>query len=80
MTLIPFAASAGLPILGQTFKIMVNYPTVVIQCQCDAKAILVLIGVQHASPCPACGNAYMIGEDKGQQVGQVQIRQPEAVR
>lgn len=76
MSIANFAAAAGVPILGQTFKILVNYPTVIIQCQCDAKTVLPLIGVQNVSRCPACQNAYMIAGDKGQEVGQVQLRPP----
>lgn len=55
--------------LGEPFKIMTHWPTVVVQCQCDAKTILPLIGVQHIATCPACQHRFVIMTDMKVQIG-----------
>jgi hypothetical protein len=61
--------AAGVPILGQAFKIVTHWPTVIIQCQCEDGVILSLIGGKGtAIACPSCGNVYGIGE-----VGKIQV-------
>lgn len=57
------------PILGQPFKIMSHFPTVVVQCQCEAKTILCLFGVQVPQVCAACRNSYMIMDQMAVKVG-----------
>ncbi len=51
----------ALPV-GDPFKLVNHYPTVVVQCQCEKKAILILIGSHNIVTCPACRNQYVLGD------------------
>lgn len=56
-------------LVGQPLKILVAFTTAVIQCQCDAKAVLPLQGLNKITRCPSCGNAYAIAKS-----GRVEVR------
>jgi len=60
----------GLPIVGQAFAIKAHWPTVVIQCSCEAETILVLMGTGNVVPCPACHRAFAIVDEMKVGVGQ----------
>ena len=55
----------SVPIVGQSFKVIGTYSTAIVQCQCDAKALLVMTGKMQPCACRACGRAYVIA-DSGQ--------------
>lgn len=58
------------PILGQSFKVVLTFSTAVIECQCEAKKMLVLHkGV--GSKCPACNRTFGIASVGAMQVGEV---------
>lgn len=56
----PLAAHAGVPIVGQPCTLKSWVPTVMVQCNCDEKAPILLIG-QSIVACPACQRRYQIG-------------------
>jgi hypothetical protein len=58
----------ALPV-GEPFKILNFWPTVVIQCQCDKKSVLVLIGTDNVVTCPACQGRYVIADQMAVSVG-----------
>lgn len=58
-------------LVGQPLKILVAFTTAVIQCQCDAKAVIPLQGLNKISRCPSCGNAYAIAKSGMVEVGLV---------
>lgn len=52
---IPFP-ERDVPIIGQPKTLVVqHYHTFVMQCQCPAKFVSVIIGGGDGPPCPACG-------------------------
>lgn len=56
MSMLEFPPSV--PILGQSFKILVAFSTAVIECQCEAKTVLPLHGKERVTVCGACGKAF----------------------
>ncbi len=69
MAVTPFGRPEML--VGQPFKILVAYSTAIIQCQCEAKAVLVLPGKMRVTSCPSCGKQFAIAETGAIQIGQV---------
>ena len=67
-------------IFGQPFKILVAYSTAIIQCQCDAKTVLPLNGLNRPTVCPACGKAFAIAESGKISVGEIVGGIPETPR
>lgn len=63
-------ALANAPIVGQPFKIVSYFNTVLIQCNCDAQTPLLLVG-RSAATCPACQKRFAIGEQGQATIGQV---------
>lgn len=55
--------------VGDPFKIVNFYPTVVIQCQCEQKTVLVLIGTDNIVSCPACKDRFVIADQMAVSVG-----------
>ena len=53
----PFKTNSAVPIIGQAFTVNGGFATTVIQCGCEAKAPVLLIGASP-SQCPACGRAF----------------------
>lgn len=53
------------PTIGERVKLLQHYHTFVVQCQCEAKTVLVIIGNGQGVACPACGTVP-VGEMKGQ--------------
>lgn len=52
-----------IPILGQPFKTLAHVATVMIECQCEDKTPLLLVGVEGTrGPCPSCGRIYGFGK------------------
>lgn len=78
MTMPAFPPSV--PILGKPFEIVAHYPTVVIQCQCEKKATLVLIGTQNVVTCPACQHRYLIVDEMQVKVGAMRPAMAELVQ
>lgn len=66
----PFGKEAEM-LVGQPMKILVAFTTAVIQCQCEAKAVLPLQGLNKITRCPSCGNAYAIAKSGMVKVGLV---------
>lgn len=71
---------AGALAIGDPFKIMTHYPTVVIQCQCDAKTIISLVFAQVAHACPACKMRYVITDEIQVGVGAIRPEGSEVVQ
>lgn len=61
---------ASAPILGQSFTIVGHYATVLIQCACEAKSPLIIVGNSRAT-CAACGERFAIGDQGSATVGVV---------
>lgn len=47
--------TSDVPIVGTPFKVLQHYHTFVVQCQCDAKTVSVIIGDGAGVACPGCG-------------------------
>ena len=62
----------SLPIVGQPFAILRGYTTAIIQCQCERKGLVVLIGLNNAAACPDCGNVYAIASTGTMTIGHLQ--------
>jgi hypothetical protein len=58
-------------LVGQPMKILVAYSTAIIQCQCEAKSVLPLHGLNKVTICPACKKAFAIAESGMISVGVV---------
>jgi hypothetical protein len=56
---IPFPGPAAppVPIVGQLFTVKAWFSTVLLVCNCDAQAPLLLVG-PSVTPCPSCGRGY----------------------
>lgn len=63
-----------IPVIGESFKIKVNWATVVIECQCDAKTILVLMQPNVLTKCAACGKSYALLDELNVRVAQAMDR------
>lgn len=61
----------NVPIIGEPFKILAHYPTVVVQCSCEAKSVLVIVAAGNAVQCSACQQCVGIGHVGSVQVGVV---------
>jgi hypothetical protein len=66
--------------IGEPFKIMTHYPTVVIQCQCEAKTVLSLVFAQTVQTCPACRMRYLITDQMEVGVGAMRPEGSEVVQ
>lgn len=60
-----------IPILGQPFTIVTAYSMAVIQCQCEAKPVLVLAGLNKPTICPACRKVFAIAMSGQIQIGEI---------
>lgn len=58
-------------LVGDSFKVVTGYSTAVIQCQCEAKTILVLHGKDKVSTCPNCKKGFAIAAAGKLEVGEV---------
>ena len=65
------ALDPSVPIIGDSFKIVTGFSTVVIQCQCAAKTVLVLQGKNAVKQCPGCHRGFAIAKAGGLEVGEV---------
>lgn len=61
----------AIPILGQPFTIVSAYSTAVIQCQCEAKPILILTGLNKPTLCPGCRKVFAIAMSGQIQIGEI---------
>lgn len=68
MAVTPFAP---IPLVGDSFTIVTGYSTVVIQCQCEAKTVLVLQGKHEITQCPNCRKGFAIASAGKLEVGEV---------
>lgn len=59
------------PLVGQSFQIVTAFSTAIIQCQCEAKSVLVLQGRNRVSACPVCGKQFAIAKSSDLQIGEV---------
>lgn len=64
------------PLVGQPLKIAAHYPTVVVECQCEAKCIVVLIGTNTPNACPACRQTFVILDEMQVRVGVMRTEAP----
>lgn len=46
---------AAVPLVGQPIKLIQHYHTFIVQCECPAKTISVIIGNGPGVACPGCG-------------------------
>jgi hypothetical protein len=65
-------------LIGQPFKILVAFSTAIVQCQCEAKTVLVLPGKNRVTTCHACGKAFAIADSGVINIGEVIAQPPEA--
>lgn len=69
----PPAPKNDIPIIGQPFKVKGGFPTVLLQCTCDAKEPVMLIGGQPGA-CAACGRMFVVASFAfDRQSGQIQV-------
>lgn len=61
----------SVPIIGERFKVLAHYPTVVIQCGCEAKTVMVIVEQGSAVQCKACSQCVGIMEAGKTKVGLV---------
>lgn len=69
MPMPPFPPTLDVPLVGAPFTIVNFYPTVIVQCQCESKPILVLIGTANVVTCPACKYRFVIADRMKVQIG-----------
>lgn len=69
MAVTPFARPEML--VGQSFTIVTAYSTAIIQCQCEAKTVLVLQGKDEVFTCARCQRGYAIAKAGTLEVGEV---------
>ncbi len=69
MGLTPFDRTV--PVIGESFKVVTGFATAVIQCQCEAKTVLVLHGTAQMEICPRCHRAFAIAKSGTLVVGEV---------
>jgi hypothetical protein len=53
--------NGNIPLVGQAFAVKSGFSTVLIQCGCEAKTPLLVVGQAH-SVCPACLRAFAVME------------------
>lgn len=70
MAVTPFAARPDM-LVGDSFRVVTGFSTVVIQCQCEAKTVLVLQGKDNPCVCPNCRKAFAIAQAGKLEVGEV---------
>jgi hypothetical protein len=64
----------NIPILGQAFTIKTGFGTVLIECGCEAKSPVLIVGGAHAT-CPACGRIFACVEfTANNQTNQIQAK------
>lgn len=81
MPLPPEFANLDVPTLGRPFSILGNVPPVaIIQCECEAKTVIVLNGVQAVATCPACRHRYLITKDPRIEVGAMRPELQEVIQ
>lgn len=69
---IPFpGAPNDIPIVGQPYKLKGVMPQALLQCSCDAKEPVLLIGMGAQGQCPSCRRAFVLSEVHGVAGGQV---------
>ncbi len=68
------------PIVGQPLRVIVAYSTAVIECQCEAKAVVILQGKGRVSSCPVCGKQFAIADSGPLQIGEVIDAPPLSLR
>jgi hypothetical protein len=66
-------------LLNQPFTVLVAFSTAIIQCQCDAKTVLPLHGLNKPTQCPACQKVFAIAGSGPLNIGQL-VNAPEAPR
>jgi len=63
MSMPAFPPAVNVPLVGQPFKILTHYPTVIVRCTCAEDApILVLIGKGNVGTCAKCHQSYGIAD------------------
>jgi hypothetical protein len=67
------------PLVGQSFQIVTAFTTAILQCQCEAKTILLLQGKDRPATCPACQKSFAIAQVSSMQIGQVLLPVEEGV-
>lgn len=74
MTIHDFKPPANIPIIGQPFTVKNGFATVVIQCGCEAKEPVLLIG-GNPGTCKACRRSFVCtGATFNAQSGQMQVQ------
>jgi hypothetical protein len=68
----PVLANTTVPIVGQAFTLKSGYATALIQCGCEAREPLLLVG-QFPTQCPACRRGFVLTAFTVSQ-GQVQVQ------
>lgn len=68
----------NVPILNQPARIMLWYPTVMVQCKCvtDRMSIVIITGISNAAQCGHCGKLYTIKQMNPQSSPEVEILIP----
>lgn len=69
MAMPPFPPTV--PILGQPLRVIIAFSTAIIECQCEAKSVIMLSGKGRISQCQACGKQFAIADSGALQIGEV---------
>lgn len=48
------------PIVGQLFTLLEVVPVTTLICNCEAKKVVTIAGLNTPAPCPACRKAYIV--------------------
>lgn len=57
---IQFPGGSAIPIVGQPVTVKGFVPTVMLQCNCDAKEPMLAVGVGGLCRCPACQRTFRL--------------------
>lgn len=71
MAVTAFAGERPGMLVGDSFKVVTGYATAIIQCQCEAKSVVVLHGKDKVSTCPNCRKGFAIAKAGKMEVGEV---------
>lgn len=48
----------SIPLIGEQCRVIGGFPTVMVQCGCEAQTILLIPGNRAVGTCPGCGSTW----------------------
>lgn len=70
----PFTPKQDVPIIGQPFTVRSGFPTTLLQCNCEAREPVMLVGAAPGQ-CRACRRTFVCaGFTFNGQTGQIQVQ------